>query len=128
MHLLRPIVVTLAALLLALLAVAAPARAAGAFDGAYAVTQATAGMEPFQIFVVVLQNGGQVGLALLDPLTYEWTYGFGSFTSTSQVEGTMFFPGGADYATFTVAFSGSSLTGSLTQAGIVFTLTGNRFF
>lgn len=128
MYLLRLLTVAFASLVLVVLTAPAPAPAAGAYDGASAVTQSTVGMEPFQIFVVVLQNGSQRGLALLDPLAYEWRYGFGSFTSAGQAQESMFFPGGADYATFTMSFTGSALTGSLTTAGIEFALSGSRCF
>jgi hypothetical protein len=121
-------------LLLALALVAAAARTAeavGPLDGSYPVTITITGedIDPFLWYVVVLQrNNTEFGMALLDPETAYWYYGFGPLDGNLHVAGPILDPQGTQLGQFDLQFQGSTLTGSLTLYDIPFTLKGDKFF
>jgi hypothetical protein len=119
-------------LLLALIAMATPAGAAGPLDGAYVFTLNIPDAGDYQFFLVVLQNNEQLGMSLLDPAFAEWTYGFGTL-SAGHVTGTFIYPAdGTEYGHFDLQFQeGGIVTGTITLINLDdarLPLSGTKFF
>lgn len=119
-----------ALLLLALTAAAAPTWAFGPLDGSYAATvtiPSVPDLEPFTIYVVVLQNDNQFGMALLDETGF-WTYGFGTLDAENHVTGPIIDPYYGDSGQFDLRFQGGTVTGSFSYFDETATLSGEKFF
>ena len=103
------------------------AHAVGPFDGAYNVTEnSTAGQ--FMDYVVVLQNGNQVAVAILYPDVGSWFYGTGTLTGNTA-NGLLFHPAGASFGSFSITLgTDGSLSGTLMDSGLTVTLNGSKIF
>jgi hypothetical protein len=121
-------------LLLALALIAAAGGAAdavGPLDGSYPVTVTITGedIDPFLWYVVVLQrNNTEFGMALLDPETFSWYYGFGTLDGNLRVTGPILDGQNEQWGQFDFQFQGGNLTGSMTLFDFPMTLTGTKFF
>jgi len=101
--------------------------AAGPFDGAYSVVE-TSSNGQFQDYVVVLQNGAQIVLAILHPDVGSWFYGIGTLNGNT-VSGTLFQPNGTNFGNFNVTLGADgSLSGTLTDTVLTLNLNGARIF
>lgn len=121
-----------ALVLLALTALAGPTWAAGSVGGSYAATVVPADpdFEPFTLYLVLLQNGNEVALALLEPELGEWTYGFGTLDAENRVAGTIIDPTEnteAGQFNFRLSEDGT-VTGSINYFDTPGTLSGRKFF
>jgi len=119
------------ALSLAIVAVALTvpvlAAAVGSFDGAYSVTE-TSSEGQFLDYVVVLQKGTEVAVAILLPDVASWYYGTGNL-SGSTASGTLFLPeDGSSFGSFNLRLGDDgSLSGTL-DMGETVNLNGSRIF
>jgi hypothetical protein len=121
-----------ALLMLALTAVAAPAWAAGPLDGSYTATVVPAGgeFEPFTLYLVVLQKGSELGVALLEPQFGDWTYVFGPVDADNRLRAAITDPtDGTEAGQLDVRFlQNGTVTGSITYFDTPGTLSGIKFF
>lgn len=114
---------------LALVAVAGPAGAVGPLDGSYQITVTGEDVEPISLFLVVLQNDKQFGMALLDPTFPFWFYGFGTLDDQNHVTGPIIDPfDGTEYGQFNLRFEGTTVTGTISQFDVPFNVSGSKFF
>jgi hypothetical protein len=118
------------ALFLAVVAIALSvpvlATAVGPFDGAYSVTESSSGGD-FLDYVVVLQKGTDVAIAILLPDVESWYYGRGTLNG-STATGTLFVPDGTSFGTFQLTLGADgSLSGTLTTSETA-NLSGSRIF
>jgi len=108
------------------LAVPVLAAAVGPFDGAYSVTEISSEGK-FLDYVVILQKGTEVAVAILLPDVSSWFYGMGNL-SGSTVSGTLFVPDGTSFGTFNLRLGDDgSLSGTL-DTGETVNLNGSRIF
>lgn len=113
--------------LLALFA-AGSAGAVGPLDGSYATTVVAEDLE-FPLYVVVLQNSNQFGMALLDPETIGWLYGFGTLDAENHVTGPIIDPfDTSEIGQFDLRFKDGAVTGTLTLFEVPLTISGGKFF
>lgn len=119
-------------LVLALLLLPAVALAAGPRDGSYYV-QETQQTQPYAsgsiAYFVVLQNGDQIGFALLQAEGGPWRYGAGVL-SENHATGELRLPDGASYGTFDLTITeAGQLSGTLYEFGGAYLyVQGSRFF
>jgi hypothetical protein len=113
--------------LLALFA-AGSAGAVGPLDGSYATTVVAEDLE-FPLYVVVLQNSNQFGMALLDPELGFWYYGFGALDDQQHVTGPIIDPYDTrEIGQFDLGFKDGAVTGTLTLFEVPHTISGGKFF
>lgn len=108
----------------ALLPVAA--HAWGPYDGSYQLNLTTEGV-PYLVYLVVVQDGANIGVVFLAPscsgttiacLSPTWNYGQGLPTGApGQYQGNTQAANGAVVGTFNLQFSGDSVTGTTTTPG-----------
>ena len=118
-------------LLLALVAVAGPAWAVGPLDGSYEINVTGEEVAPFKQYLVVLQNGNQFGMALLDPEFAVWYYGFGTLDDQQRVTGPVLdpaFPEDPQAGHFDLRFQDGTVTGTITFFDFPFSVSGGKFF
>lgn len=113
--------VILALVIAALLPVAADAW--GPYDGSYQLSLTTQGVQ-YPVYLVVVQDGTNIGVVLLAPscpqntiecLSPTWNYGQGQPTGVpGQYQGNTLAANGAVVGTFTFQFSGDGVTATTT--------------
>src|SRR5262245_61992276 len=107
------------------------ALAAGLRDGSYRVEVTEAGpyQQPHIRYIVVLENGSQMGFALLAAEGGPWRYGAGSMAGGDQASGSLFTPDGSAYGTFNLTITqDGQISGVLYEGASYLYLTGARFF
>ena len=107
------------------------ALAAGPRDGSYRVEVTDAGLyqQPHVRYVVVVQNGSQIGFALLAAEGGPWQYGAGVISAGDQASGNLFIHDGTAYGTFSLTITeGGQLSGVLYEGSSYLYVTGARFF
>ena len=115
-------------LLLALIAVAGPAGAVGPLDGSYEINVTGDEVAPFKQYLVVLQNGNSFGMALLDPESGFWYYGFGALDQ-QHVTGPIIDPyDTSEIGQFDLRFKDGAVTGTLTLFEVPLRISGGKFF
>ena len=109
------------------LAVPVLAAAVGPLDGTYSVTE-TSSDGQFLDYVVVLQTGTEIAVAILLPDVASWYYGKGNL-SGSTASGTLFLPDdNSSLGTFNLRLGDDgSLSGTL-DTGETVNLKGSRIF
>ena len=117
-----------ALVMLVLVALAGPAMAAGALDGAYALTGGGGSVASLEMFVLVIQNGGTVLLVVLDPVDSSWTFGTGTLNADQQVEGLLYFSDVLEAGEFRMRFQGPNVTGAMKLFEFSFGFTGTKLF
>ena len=132
-----PVRVILAlAIMLALLPVAADAW--GPYDGAYQLNLTTSGVA-YLVYLIVLQDATDIGVVFLAPSCSDttiacqsptWNYGRGLPTGVpGQYQGGTLAANGTQVGTFTLQFSGDSVTGTTTTSGFPDSSgSGSRFW
>jgi hypothetical protein len=120
-------------LLLALVAVAGPAWAVGPLDGSYEINVTGEEVTPFKQYLVVLQNGNQFGMALLEPEFGLFYYGFGTLDDQQHVTGPILdasYPEDPVVGQFDLRFfQDGTVTGTITNLfEPPFSVSGGKFF
>jgi len=118
-------------LLLALIAVAGPAGAFGPLDGSYEINLTGDEVAPFKWYLVVLQNDNSFGMALLDPESGFWYYGFGALDDQQHVTGPILdptFPEDPQAGQFDLRVQGGAVTGTITLFDFPLSVSGGKFF
>ena len=117
------------AITFALLPVAADAW--GPFDGSYQLNLDYVGNQYF-VYLIALQDGQNLGIVFLAPNgsspSPTWNYGLGLPTGPGQYQGNTLAPDGTVVGSFNLQFSGDSVVGTTTAAGVVSQASGSRFW
>jgi hypothetical protein len=114
--------------LLAFLGIASLAQAAGPLDGVYTLNATAPDSDPFQMYLVVIQNGTVVGIAILDPLFGEYFYGFATLSAEQGLQGVLFYGDGLEAGSFNLRFQGTNVVGDATLFEFPFTFVGPKVF
>ena len=119
------------ALSIALLLLPAIAVAVGPLDGSYTVDGFNPELPEYPAYIVVLQNGDQIGFAVLDTLSFGWSYGFGALHG-NRVTGDLFSVDNSVIGRFDLTFGPDGVfNGTITDILLEIPpipVTGQRFF
>ena len=115
-----------------LLATTSPSVALGPDDGVWQVTQFHPAVGLLIFFASIHQNDAFLpqGFNFLFASLFgdgAWRYGIG-IRSGQVIHGTLYFPNGGVYGTFSVTLSGATLSGQASIQGTVFAISGNKLF
>jgi hypothetical protein len=110
-----------------ILAAAAPALAVGPNDGAYAVVETLPGSPTLHATLVILQNGGGIGVMFLYPEGF-WVFGFSILSETNRIQGSLTQTDGTHYGAFDLTLANGAVSGTVEELGVTYNATGQRFF